>query len=839
MKRLRNIKIRLLCFSYLLSSSFASFAQTPGEWTWMHGDNTPNSLGVFGIQGVSNPANKPPALYEPCEWTDHNGNFWLFGGTGAGTPAAENSALWKYDVASSEWTWMKGPAAVNQPGVYGTQGISSPANYPGARGTGAFTWTDVSGNLWLFGGVGYDAFGVKGYLNDLWKYDIATNEWTWMKGPNTFNDPGSYGTLGMPASTNLPPSRNEGSCSWTDNGGNLWLYGGGRNGGYLGDLWKYTITTNEWTWMHGANTLTPPPVYGTKGVAAPGNTPGGRWVYGSWTDQAGNLWLFAGAGLGIFSDLWKYDIAASQWTWMNGSNSTGTPGNYGTRCIPAASNMPGARFENRARVRDACGNFWNIGGSRGAGYFNDLWHYNVSTNEWNWVSGDNITNQQAIYGMLGVSSPANKPGSRYGNVAWMDTNGSIWVFGGASLTGIHNDLFRFVPDPACMPSSGALTITPNTTICPGQGATLTVSGGSNYLWSNGQTTSSITLTPGTTTTYSVVASAGACSDTAVATITVNPGPMVNAGMDITACTGTAVTLTASGGAGYSWSSGQTTSSVIVTPATTTGYTVIATDANGCTGIDSVTAVITPSIVANAGPDISMCAGESVILNASGGTGYDWFPSSGLSSSTQPGTTASPSVTTQYTVVVTSGSCPPATDSVTVYVKPAPAASAWSNVTITAGNSATLSASGGATYAWNNGSITSTIAVAPAATTVYCVTVTDANGCTDSECITVFVEQTDCSSAGELYLPNAFSPNGDGQNDVLKVYYGNYACLKTFKLIIYNRWGEKVFETSDPAAGWDGKFRGKYPDTAVFTYFLKATLSDSQQINKKGSVSLLR
>src|SRR3990170_5264762 len=55
-----------------------AFSQTPGEWTWMHGDNTPNSPGVFGTQSVPNPANNPPALYEPCEWKDNNGNFWLF-----------------------------------------------------------------------------------------------------------------------------------------------------------------------------------------------------------------------------------------------------------------------------------------------------------------------------------------------------------------------------------------------------------------------------------------------------------------------------------------------------------------------------------------------------------------------------------------------------------------------------------------------------------------------------------------------------------------------------------------------------------------------------------------
>ena len=190
------------------------FAQTPGEWTWMHGDNTPNSLGVFGSQGVPNSSNTPPALYEASEWKDNNGNFWIFGGLGNNN--VEYGALWKYYPLTNQWTWMKGPSVSQQPGVYGTQGVPSSANYPGARAMGAPTWADASGNLWLFGGRDYD-FTVVGLRNDLWKYTISTNEWTWMKGANIVNDPGSYGTKGVANPANLPPSRYETSCSWIDN----------------------------------------------------------------------------------------------------------------------------------------------------------------------------------------------------------------------------------------------------------------------------------------------------------------------------------------------------------------------------------------------------------------------------------------------------------------------------------------------------------------------------------------------------------------------------------------------------------------------------------------------
>jgi len=89
------------------------------------------------------------------------------------------------------------------------------------------------------------------------------------------------------------------------------------------------------------------------------------------------------------------------------------------------------------------------------------------------------------------------------------------------------------------------------------------------------------------------------------------------------------------------------------------------------------------------------------------------------------------------------------------------------------------------------------------------------------------------------LPNVFSPNNDGENDVLKMYFGNMQCIKTFEMRIYNRWGEKVFETTDPVAEWDGSYKGKMEETAVFDYYMKATLITGDEIVKKGNISLMR
>ena len=101
---------------------------------------------------------------------------------------------------------MKGNTIINDWGAYGTMGIPSATTIPGSRHWGA-TWTDAAGNFWLFGGEGLPAIGTSGWLNDLWKYTPATNQWTWMKGTNVVNQNGLYGTQGVSSPTNNPGGR--------------------------------------------------------------------------------------------------------------------------------------------------------------------------------------------------------------------------------------------------------------------------------------------------------------------------------------------------------------------------------------------------------------------------------------------------------------------------------------------------------------------------------------------------------------------------------------------------------------------------------------------------------
>jgi len=171
------MKKRLLLLSAFVCCMMESFAQG-GTWTWMKGSNAPNSLGNYGVKGVAAATNEPPGRYQTCFWTDNQGNFWLFGGVLGSIGFGDlGNDLWKYDVGTNMWTWVNGPNCVSAPqpaGVYGTQGVPSPANFPAGRGYGANCWTDNNGDLWLYGG-----YSNLGQLDDLWKYEIATNQWTW------------------------------------------------------------------------------------------------------------------------------------------------------------------------------------------------------------------------------------------------------------------------------------------------------------------------------------------------------------------------------------------------------------------------------------------------------------------------------------------------------------------------------------------------------------------------------------------------------------------------------------------------------------------------------------
>jgi hypothetical protein len=220
------------------------------EWTWASGTNQVNQNGVSGTQGTAAAGNSPGGRFEAMTWKDSSGRFWLFGGGGydlAGSTTADALAdLWMFDPSASTpgWTWVGGSNTIATPGAYGNQGTPAAGNLPGARG-GAVVWTDSTGRVWLFGGIGYGVTaGSEGLLEDLWNYNPTTQQWTWVNGGEAVNSANAaYGTLGTGALANQPGAR-AASGGRVDSSGHLWMFGGSGydsagNVGDLNDLWKF------------------------------------------------------------------------------------------------------------------------------------------------------------------------------------------------------------------------------------------------------------------------------------------------------------------------------------------------------------------------------------------------------------------------------------------------------------------------------------------------------------------------------------------------------------------------------------------------------------------------
>lgn len=306
---------------------------------------------------------------------------------------------------------------------------------------------------------------------------------------------------------------------------------------------------------------------------------------------------------------------------------------------------------------------------------------------------------------------------------------TVTAANGCTVSALANVMVNVLP---------IVAITGNTSICTGSSTTLTATGGGSYLWSNGGTTSAITVSPpNTTTTYTVtVTSASGCITTASTTVTVGNtfAPTITGNTSI--CVGSSSTLSTSGGGTYAWSNGATTSTIGVTPSTTSTYTVTITTASGCSGIASATVTVNanPLITTN---NATICQGTCANLQANTNSN----PATYLWSTGANSTTITPCLTTvgssTYTVTVTNenGCIGTATANVTVNLAPTAAIAGVTNICF--GNVTTLTATGGGSYNWNNGSTTSAINVSPPnASTTYTVTVTNGSACVATASTTV-------------------------------------------------------------------------------------------------------
>ena len=285
----------------------------------------------------------------------------------------------------------------------------------------------------------------------------------------------------------------------------------------------------------------------------------------------------------------------------------------------------------------------------------------------------------------------------------------------------------------------------DTTICSGDCAELSASGGETYLWSTGDTTQTIIVCPEDSAKYYVtVFSEFDCHETDSVWVFVNPSPEASAGEDTTMCNGGCATLTAEGNGSYLWNTGDTTQSIFVCPEDSSMYYVIVTNSHGCQDTDTVLVNINPLPFPVLTDDTMICRNQSVLLDASGGTNYLWSTGDTTSS-----IEVSPQDTTTYYVDVYNLYDCMARDSVKVAVAeiPNPVINSGNDTVICRGDCIELGISQSGNILWNTGQTADTIIVCPNETTTYYVDVINEYDCLASDTITVFVQNPPIINAG--------------------------------------------------------------------------------------------
>jgi len=414
------------------------------------------------------------------------------------------------------------------------------------------------------------------------------------------------------------------------------------------------------------------------------------------------------------------------------------------------------------------------------------------------------------------------------------------------------------------PSSTLATTTP--AVCVGTATQLeaTAKGGLSYLFdfgdgsvSNGpgDAVSHVYAAPGSYSAQLVVTDTVGCAVAAAAAVSVvvNPLPVVTVTpVAPVACLHASVRLNAGGAATYSWTPvvGLDVSDVaspVATPLTTTTYMVTGVDVNGCAGVDTVTVkVVQPERLALSPDTASLCAGDSLGLHASGTDVYLWVGEvSGLSSTDAGGVVAVPPFTLRYTVVGSDAyACFHDTLSVPVTVLAVPTVDAGPSVQVLDGTPVDLLATGSAdiiSWTWTPAVYLSCTDCAqpvctPKKPEIYTVTVVNNVGCTASDTVGVKL----ICEAARVRIPEAFSPNNDGHNDRFSIL----GIGEVDHLVIFDRWGSKVFErsffyTADLGSQWDGTAHGQPAPTGTYVYFVEMSCPTGGGFTRKGTVVLVR
>ena len=404
------------------------------------------------------------------------------------------------------------------------------------------------------------------------------------------------------------------------------------------------------------------------------------------------------------------------------------------------------------------------------------------------------------------------------------------------------------------------------TICYGYSANVSASGGTSYTWSPGAQVSNTSIanpivTPTSSTIYTVTifnnTAGNNCLRTLTTNVIVNPKPNANFNYTINPCGGgvTFNDLSAANITAWQWTLSATATSTVQNPYNfynaggTHSISLIVTNSDGCkdTSAQIITVGIPPPVSATGGSLI--CRGYYAQLSATGGLTYQWTPTISLNLPFTANPEATPTISTQYSVVITTSlivnglPCQFLLTTNVNVTQPSviPVGANANPVIVTTGSATTLTYIGdpGAIVNWlPPGSTTPgigyTVTAYPDRPTTY-TAVASYGACKESAQVRVDAYSAGCLD-GDVFVPNTFTPNGDGKNDLLFV---RGLKVEEIYFAVYNRWGELVFETNDKTKGWDGIYKARAADVGVFGWYLKVKCINGEESFKKGNVTLVR
>lgn len=383
----------------------------------------------------------------------------------------------------------------------------------------------------------------------------------------------------------------------------------------------------------------------------------------------------------------------------------------------------------------------------------------------------------------------------------------------------------------------------------------------NWSWNFGNGNTSTLQTPAlqyfsTANTYNislVASNVGNCKDSVNKTIVINPNPVIDAGLDSFVCKGNSIMLTPTGGNNYVWRTDNTLSCTnctnpLASPNTLHLYSVTGYNSFGCSSTDSVYINVIQPFVMNVSNTDTLCIGEKTQLNATGAVSYTWLPTTGLDNPNIKNPLASPIITTLYTVIGTDEKkCFNDTGYINIVVYDYPKfnivetlikANVGNNIPIVTTNSSDIIKWKWTPPTWLNCNNCGTPVATITQDVKYVAEAINAGGCTTKDEITI---EALCNGYN-IFIPNTFSPNGDGMNDIFFPRGKGIFAIRNWK--IFNRWGEVVFNKNEATAnlatdGWDGTYKGQKLGPDVYVYFLEVICDNNTVIPVKGNIAIIK